>query len=163
MTRSALSFVTSRRSRSISSCAGLIRSWPGKSCAGFDRRLYRRPRPVLGMSEDSFLVRPYRVVGLDGGSSAAAAGLLDGDEILSFTGVHERIAHSASNVRVDATVGLRVRRGEQTLRLSFSTEGPVIDEYVWSLRRGRDRGCAPWPVAHTVAEECNRQSPIGVG
>lgn len=108
----------------------------------FERRALNHARPVLGMSEDSFLVRPYRVTGLEAVSTAAAAGVLEGDEILSFSGVHERIAHSADNVRLDPIVRLRVRRGDQTLRLSFSTEGPVIDEYSWSLRRGARQGCA---------------------
>lgn len=93
-----------------------------------------RPRPRLGMSEDSFLVEPRRVTDLDPGSAAAAAGLREADEILAVQGVVPRIAHSAANVLLAPRVRIRARRDGREFEAEFSTEGPVVAVYQWRLR-----------------------------
>lgn len=93
-----------------------------------------RPRPRLGMSEDSFLIEPRRVTGLDPGSAAAAAGLREGDEILEFAGVVPRIVHSAANVLLAPRVRVRGRHDGREYVAEFSTAGPVVPVYRWRLR-----------------------------
>src|SRR3984885_5800786 len=44
MSRSALSFVTSRFSRAISSCSGFICPWPGKACCGSSASFFTQSR-----------------------------------------------------------------------------------------------------------------------
>ncbi|WP_293404281.1 hypothetical protein [Phenylobacterium sp.] len=106
------------------------------------RRKLEHPRPVLGMSEDAFLMKPAVISGLQPGSAAAQAGLRDGDELVSFQGVAPRIAHSASNVRLDPVVQLVVRRDGVERQAAFSTQGPVVAEYVWSPVAAAGRSCA---------------------
>jgi len=107
------------------------------------RRKLEHPRPVLGMSEDAFLMKPAVISGLQPGSAAEQAGLRDGDELVAFQGVTPRIAHSASNVRLGPTVQLVVRRDGVERPLAFSTQGPMVAEYVWSPTGASGRACAP--------------------
>ncbi len=90
------------------------------------------PRPVLGMSEDAFLMAPAVLSAVQPDSAAAKAGLRDGDALVSFEGVTARIAHSASNVRLDPRVRLVVRRDGAERQVAFSTEGPTVVEYAWT-------------------------------
>lgn len=106
------------------------------------RTVLSHPRPVLGMSEDAFLVEPHRVVGLVAESNAARAGLRDGDVIDSFTGVTPRIAHSASNVVLSDTVRVSVRRDGRPMNFSFSTAGPRVTEYLWTSQPEVEGHCA---------------------
>ncbi len=92
-------------------------------------------RPILGFEENTLLTEPFIVTELDENSAAARAGLRNGDKIVSRTGVTERIAHSASNIRLDPIVELTVRRGDEMLDIRFSTEGPGIDYYRWLAKR----------------------------
>lgn len=106
----------------------------------FSRTRQRRPRPVLGFSEDVFLMEPRVIRNLEPGSAAAQAGLREGDEVISFSGVRPRIAHSAPNVALEPMVRLVVRRGGESRLVRFSTEGPLVDEYRWNLTRNA-KGC----------------------
>ena len=108
----------------------------------FERRRVVHPRPELGMSEDSFLVPPYRVTGLEPGSRAARSGLLEGDSMVSFEGVTPRVAHSASNVKLDPVVTIVVERAGKPLLFQFSTAGPAVVEYYWMLKPGHPAQCA---------------------
>lgn len=93
------------------------------------------PRRSAGMSEDSFLVPPYRVTGLEPGSPAHAAGLREGDVILSFTGVTANIRHSASNIDLADTVGIVVERGGAPHRFEYATTGSEVPVYEWHVDR----------------------------
>ncbi|MGC4252607.1 MAG: hypothetical protein QM605_14365 [Sphingobium sp.] len=93
-------------------------------------------RPVLGFDEIALLAEPHLVTGLDDGSAASTAGLRDGDKILAYTGIAERIAHSASNVKLSPTVELTVQRGGTTSHIRFSTVGPEITQYRWVPKIG---------------------------
>ncbi|MDC7677802.1 hypothetical protein [Asticcacaulis machinosus] len=108
----------------------------------FKRQVSNHPRTNLGMSEDSFLMTPYKVTGLIPGSAADKSGLKDGDDIISFTGVRERIAHSAANVVADPKVDIVVQRGSTPTLFSFSTEDAVITGYKWNFKNGPSDGCS---------------------
>jgi hypothetical protein len=98
-------------------------------------------RPVLGFEENSILAEPHVVSGLQANSAAAAAGLRDGDRILSSSGIIERIAHSASNVQLEPTAHLTIERAGATIPISFSTAGPPVTEYRWELVGDRSKTC----------------------
>ena len=102
----------------------------------FARTTERRPRPLLGFSEDAILSAPHTVSDLQPGSAAETAGLRNGDVILRFTGATPRIAHSASNLVLSPRIDLVVRRGDKELSVSFSTEGPPVIFHRWNLAPG---------------------------
>ncbi len=105
-----------------------------------ERRQRRVHRPVLGFAENALLVEPHVVRRLAPDSAAAAAGLREGDRIVSFTGARPRIAHSASNLRLDPQLRLVVERGGRRETIAFSTQGPLVDEYHWVPRQRAARG-----------------------
>ncbi|GGZ45064.1 hypothetical protein [Asticcacaulis endophyticus] len=108
----------------------------------FERHRLTRSRTDLGMSEDSFLMTPYKVTQIVPGSAAGKSGLQNNDAIISYTGIRERIAHSASNVVADSVVNIvALRDGKPTL-FSFSTESAMITEYIWALKPGSHDKCA---------------------
>ena len=88
-------------------------------------------RQDLGFSEDSILVHPRVVAGLDPASHAARSGLREGDAIVSVSGATERIAHSAANLLLAPKVSLVVKREGTTKKISFSTRVGEITEYRW--------------------------------
>ncbi len=114
---------------------------PPESAFGpcFTRRRVKRPRPVLGFSEDSLLMKPHVIKGLLADSNASRAGLAEGDAVVSFDGVTPRIAHSAANVLLDKEVHLIVDRGGNRKEVSFSSEGPEITEDYWELTQCTSR------------------------
>lgn len=105
------------------------------------RTTQHRPRPILGFSEDAILVPPHVVTDLVAGSAAERAGLRNGDVIVSSEGVTPRIAHSAANVTLAPIVNLRVRRGDQDVAITFSTEGPVVLSHQWKVGSIKARNC----------------------
>ena len=107
------------------------------------RRMDKRTRPVLGFSEDALLMAPHVVSELDPMSAAAKAGLRNGDEIVAVTGATPRIAHSASNLRLEHLVRLTIRRDGDLVPLSFSTDGPQIIEFHWDILATIPSGCMP--------------------
>jgi hypothetical protein len=107
----------------------------------FERRRDVRPRPILGFDENSLLAEPHVVRDLQPGSAAAAAGLKEGDQILSFTGATPRIAHSAPNLRLQPTMTIVVQRGSETRTVTYSTFGPSIEEYFWTETPAAGRNC----------------------
>jgi hypothetical protein len=110
--------------------------------ACMERRERTIPRPTLGFEENSLLVKPYVVTSLTPESAAARAGLRESDTIVSFTGAHARIAHSAPNIVLDPVVQLDVKRNGSVEHVRFSTEGPRVPEYYWTPRSGTSTGCA---------------------
>lgn len=97
------------------------------------------PRRSAGMSEDSFLVTPYRVTELEPGSPAEAAGLREGDRILSFTGVTPNVRHSADNVDLDDVISIVVERDGRPQRFSYRTaqEQEHVPVHAWNWN-GKD-------------------------
>ncbi|MDE1150639.1 MAG: hypothetical protein PW843_29160 [Azospirillaceae bacterium] len=108
----------------------------------FARHATTHPRPELGMSEDTFLVPPYKVTDLVPDSAAARSGLREGDAITSFFGVTPNIRHSRSNVDLDAQVDVVVEREDKPLLFKFSTAGKTVPEYTWLLKPDHPAACS---------------------
>ncbi|MFT4198442.1 MAG: PDZ domain-containing protein, partial [Pseudoxanthomonas sp.] len=107
----------------------------------FERTSTTVPRRDLGFDEFSLLVRPRVITSLVPGSAAARAGLEEGDVVTSFSGVHERIAHSAPNVTLEPSVRLQVLRDGHPLQIAYSTLGEPVQRYRWNLIQSHGAAC----------------------
>jgi predicted metalloprotease with PDZ domain len=97
---------------------------------------FRRTRKLLRRYELGFapevLTEPRRVIrGLIPGSSAAQAGLKDGDEIL------KPVPQDAIQARQEATLTLEVQRAGQTMTITYLPRGEAVEAYQWELARDR--------------------------
>ena len=97
---------------------------------------FRRTRKLLRRYELGFapevLTEPKRVIrGLIPGSSAAQAGLKNGDEIL------KPVPQDSIQARQEATLTLEVQRAGQTMTITYLPRGEAVEAYQWELAQDR--------------------------
>mgnify|MGYP001232342753 CR=1 FL=1 len=80
----------------------------------------------LGFDSASLAESPRIVKGLVAGSSAARAGLKDGDEIT------EPVVLDAVQGKPEATITLKVRRGSRDMEITYLPRGAALKGYRWA-------------------------------
>ncbi|MGI5441707.1 hypothetical protein ACQEV4_31370 [Streptomyces shenzhenensis] len=106
---------------------------PSSGAFGADLIRVRRSTPVaqLGFSDRSLTHAPTAVTGLDPHSSAAAAGLREGDEVTGHRGVERQVLHSAGSLVLGPEITIDVVRDGRPLRFSYVPDEVTVEEYVW--------------------------------
>jgi len=102
----------------------------------FERTTALLRRYQLGFDPATLITQPRIVRGLIAGSAAALAGVRDGDEILHPV--------PQDNVQADqqGTLSLQLRRGAQTLAVTYLPRGEAVEAYQWRrVPRVADRQC----------------------